>query len=270
MAALTRTWVDTQLACMHGKCITLAGQSVNNIGKSMKIIYAAAGLIWLAALSSCGNLTTKASTESQPGVQPTLTNTTCAVKVLQSNTEVRPRLMGATHMYSLKSAPFQIEVSSEDCNPSIGNLNNIGDALYLATNPYAVSFAGMGMAGSAMDDVVVVGMSVNPRPDANELSSFGTSDKREISQLCKDFGKCPMQIFAFRRYWPFLLDGNAKQGKVATFKRFSEKQPISDAFGLVPMVVFTKASRDEAEYRTGHENLSILAMHTMLLTFSPR
>jgi hypothetical protein len=45
---------------------------------------------------------------------------------------------------------------------------------------------------------------------------------------------------------------------------------MSNALGLTPLTVLTKARRDEAEYRTGTPSIEILTIHPMLLVFSPQ
>lgn len=94
-----------------------------------------------------------------------------------------------------------------------------------------------------------------------------TLKSRRFSNLCEDFGRCPTQIFAFRNYWPFLLDAKATRGKVAEINKLNERQSITMALGLVPIVVYTKAKMDEAEIRTGSSAMAILETHPMLLLF---
>jgi hypothetical protein len=230
----------------------------------------AAGLACIASLSAC-TTTEKAASPSRPEpASTTATTANCTVKILQNGIEIRPQLMGATPMYSLRSAPFQIEVSSEACKPSIGNVRDVSDVLYLASKRFAITSSGMGGAGYPMEDVLLSGSYMDIRPDANTLSMLFGKHSREIEQLCQELGRCPVQILAFRNFWPFLLDAKATQGKVATFKRITATRPMSNALGLTPLTVLTKARRDEAEYRTGTPSIEILTIHPMLLVFSPQ
>ena len=189
----------------------------------------------------------------------------CTVSLMQNGQELKYELAGFTRIYQLQSAPFRIEVSTDKCDASIGTFKSINDHMFVASNPYVVSPQGMGMASTPHDDVLVR-RSEDPRPSPNDLGVFD-AQKAEILKLCEDFGRCPTQIYAFRNYWSFLVDAKATRGKIAEITKLNERQSISKAIGLVPIVVYTKAKMDEAEYRTGSSTMDILETHPIFLMF---
>ncbi|QDL54893.1 hypothetical protein [Rhodoferax aquaticus] len=191
----------------------------------------------------------------------------CDVSISQDGKVVSYQTAGRNRTYVLKSRPFQIEVSSARCAPSVGTFNNLDDQLFVASNPYAIGFSGFGMASSPKDDVLVR-RSDNPRP-APEIKESFDAYKAEILRLCDSLKRCPNQITGTRNYWNFLLDEAGTQGKVALIRNYSANQPMTKAFGMVPVVVYTKLQPDEAEYRGRGAVLNILETHPMILLFTP-
>ena len=190
----------------------------------------------------------------------------CEVLLTQEGKELKYQLAGRTRIYQLKRAPFQIEVSSEKCNPSIGTFRDLNDHMFVSANPYAISVSGMAVASTPKDDVLVR-RSENPRPTPDVLEAFD-AQKKEILQLCEFFKRCPTQIVGIRNYWNFRQDDKGTPGKIAEIRNFTGTQPLTRAFGLVPVVVYTKAKTDDAEYRGRGSNLDILETHPLFLIFT--
>lgn len=222
-----------------------------------------AGFLLLSGCASPSNVST-AQTD-MPEKADTKGILSCTVRLTQNGQELKYQLVGLTRMYQLPSAPFRIEVSSEKCDASLGTFKNFGDQTFVASNPYVVSPQGMGMV-SVPHDGVLVHRSEDPRPSPNDIGVFD-AQKAEILKLCEDFGRCPTQIYAFRNYWPFLVDAKATRGKVAEITKLNDRQTIAVALGPVPIVVYTKAKMDEAEFRTGSSVMAILETHPILLVF---
>lgn len=190
----------------------------------------------------------------------------CTVKLFQDGVELPYQLAKRTRIYKLKKAAFRIETSSERCNASIGTFDTMKEHGYVAESVYALAFAAKVVTGKPKDDVLVRSAQ-DPRPDTDLLEDFAAKTP-EIRRYCDALKQCPNQITGPRNYWHFVVDAKGTPGRVSDIRTVVDQRSMSEFYGLVPAVVYTKAMTDSAEFRGAGRVFDILETHPLLLIFS--
>jgi hypothetical protein len=190
----------------------------------------------------------------------------CTVKLFQNGVELPYQLAKRTRIYKLKKAAFRIEISSERCNASIGTFDTMKEHGYIADHAYAIAFFDKAGAGKPRDDVLVRSVQ-DPRPDTDLLEDF-LAKAPEIRRYCDALQQCPTQITGPRNYWHFRADAQGTPGRVSDIRTVVDQRSMTEFYGLVPAVVYTKAMTDRAEFHGGPKVFDVLETHPLLLIFS--
>ena len=190
----------------------------------------------------------------------------CAVTVIQDGKAVPSRMDGGAPSYSLRGAPFRIEVTSAMCDPSIGILLKPADFKFVADSAVIATTTGFEMAGNENGNDVLFLRSEDPRLIPPFQDMFDSVEK-QYAALCKQLGKCPLKIRAIRSYWAFASDGAGTRRNFAHFNRLSREKPMLGTKGDVPVVVYTKINQSMTTPDDKNAFLKVLAVHAFVLRF---
>jgi len=192
----------------------------------------------------------------------------CTVTVTQGGKAAPSRQFGRVPYYSLKKEPFRIEVTSTECEPSLGVFLNVDDFKYVVERPVVSSTIGFEMSGSRDTSDILLIRSETPRV-SEELGGLPSAKDREaLNKLCGALGSCPQPIRAFRTYWSFVDAENGEKMSYANIKRLAEGVSIDRIENDIPVVVYTKAGHSSYLYNNSIlQNAHVLRTHPIVLRF---
>lgn len=191
--------------------------------------------------------------------------TACTVQLIQEGTVIQGVKMGRATAYDLKGAPFQFEVSSGRCAPSIGVFLSQDHFQFVADSRYVFSDPGFSMAGSTETSDVLVTRAEDPRLTGDYVGLYDSVDET-YQQACRLLESCPRKIRAFRSYWNFPHGRGGTPVKSAEFKRLTMNKSIQGNRSAIAVVVYTKV-KDFRSQKFPAVVYNVMETHPVILRF---
>jgi|AGTN01.3.fsa_nt_gi hypothetical protein len=175
--------------------------------------------------------------------------------------------------FSLKPAPFKIEVLPLSCKPGLA-LETPTTIKYLQATPIIFAGSGYWQAGDLANAGVLGSAAIagNPRTTLDEEISIQTRDvewaRGAYKVACNVLTYCPQVVKAYRTAWPFLDPKTTDNRGLAEFTLFSKFSPMSGAAGRE---IYAVVYAVEGEVlKGGYAQFYLLKPNILRLKFSQR